>query len=113
MSEIIEDDPLDRQLREAVPYIDDAGFTAQVLSKLPAPRRQPRSLRGVILIGIALLGSASAYVFSGGGKVVSENVAFLASLPTIWLLAVALVCGLLVTTGGLFAALSKAREMQS
>src|SRR5437867_5319059 len=31
---------LDQQLRDAAPYIDDDGFTARVLQKLPAPGRQ-------------------------------------------------------------------------
>jgi len=32
---MIDDDTLDRQLREAAPYIDDEGFTARVMAKLP------------------------------------------------------------------------------
>ena len=38
MNEVKEEDWLDRQLREAAPYIDDKGFTARVLQQLPAPR---------------------------------------------------------------------------
>ncbi len=38
MNEIKQEDWLDRQLREAAPYIDDEGFTARVLQQLPPPR---------------------------------------------------------------------------
>ena len=32
---MIDDETLDRQLREAVPYINDDGFTARVIARLP------------------------------------------------------------------------------
>ncbi|MEP6602841.1 MAG: hypothetical protein ABJB69_02720 [Spartobacteria bacterium] len=110
MDEILIDDPLDRQLREAVPYIDDDGFTARVVASLPAPGRRKVSLRSVILVSIALLGSALAYVLSDSGRVVSENVARLATLPPLWLLIGAFAAGALAVTGGLLAALSRTRD---
>ena len=113
MDEIEQEDVLDRQLREAVPYIDDAGFTAGVLAKLPAPRRRQLSLRGVILVGISILGSALAYVLSDGGRFVSVNLIRVALLPTTTILLLAFGSGLLVTAAGLIAAISKSRELQS
>jgi len=113
MDEINQEDPLDRQLREAAPYIDDEGFTVRVMAKLPAPRHQQLSLRSVILVGITLLGCALAYVLSDGGRFLTVNIFRLASLPTLWLFAIAFGCGLLVTTVGFIAAISKSRDFQS
>jgi hypothetical protein len=113
MSEIDQADSLDRQLREIVPYIDDAGFTARVIAKLPPPRRRQLSMRAVIMVGITLLGSALAYVLSDGGRFVTVNLTRLAQLPMLWLLVIAFGSGLLVTAGGLIAAISKSRDLQS
>jgi len=113
MNEIDQEDAFDRQLRDATPYIDDTGFTARVLAKLPPPRRQQLSLRSVILVGITLLGSALAYVLSDGGRFVTVNVARVAQLPALWILFIAFGSGLLVTTGGQIAAISKSRDLQS
>jgi hypothetical protein len=113
MNELNQEDWLDRQLREAAPYINDAGFTAGVLAKMP-PRRQPRfSSRAVILIGLTLIGSLLAYILSGGGAFVFEGIARVSALPLLWLFIAAFVCGILVTTGGLIAAVAKSRELQS
>jgi hypothetical protein len=111
MDETIQEDSLARQLRDAAPYIDDGGFTARVLQHLPQPRRQRQSLRAVILLGITLLVSALAYVLSDGGRFVSINIERLATLPMLWLFALALGSGILVTTLGLLAAISKSREL--
>ena len=46
---MIDDETLDRQLREAVPYINDDGFTARVIARLPAARREPQWLRAMIV----------------------------------------------------------------
>ena len=70
MDAMIDDETLDRQLREVAPYIDDEGFTARVMAKLPAARREPQWLRAVILVGLTLLGSGVAYFLSGGGRFV-------------------------------------------
>ncbi len=109
----MDDNSLDRQLLEAAPYIDDDGFTAGVLGKLPAPRRQSQSLRAIILVGITLLGSALAFVLSDPGQLVRTNVDRLAGLPLLWVLGLALACGVLVTAGGCAAAISKMRGAQS
>jgi hypothetical protein len=112
MDEKEQEDWLDRQLREAAPYIDDEGFTARVLRQLPAPRRGRNSLRAVILLGITLLASALVYVLSDGGHFLIVVAARLTTLPTLWLLILALGSGILVMAGGIIAAICKTRELQ-
>jgi hypothetical protein len=111
MDEISEEDQLDRQFREAAPYIDDNGFTACVLQQLPAPRRTRRSFRGAILLATALLASALAYIASDGGRFLIVTMERLVALPTVWLFAFALGSGLLVMTAGAIAAIAKASEL--
>jgi hypothetical protein len=48
-------DPIDMQLREQTPYIDDHGFTQRVIAALP-PRRRLTWLRPVLLLGSAAVG---------------------------------------------------------
>lgn len=103
---------LDRELRECAPYIDDAGFTATVVQRLPARRRSRSSLRGVIIFGMTVLASVIAYVLSDGGRFVTEALIRLASLPMLWILLLALGSGMLVAAGGIVAAISKNRELQ-
>jgi hypothetical protein len=110
MDELIQEDPLDRRLREAAPYIDDDGFTARVLRRLPPPRRPRQSLRTVILLAITLLACVLGYVLSDNGRVVSVTIERLATLPTLGLFALALVSGMLVTALGLVAAMTKSHE---
>src|SRR5712692_10585184 len=111
MEEMIQEDPLDRQLREAAPYIDDDGFTARVVSKLPLPRRARRSMRGIILVAITALGSAIAYALSDGGRFVNEAVMRLSTFP-IWILLVfAFGCGLVVGACAVIAAIRKTPEV--
>jgi hypothetical protein len=104
-------DDLDRQLREAVPYIDDAGFSRRVLASLPAPavRRQP--IRAAILLGASLLASVLAYILSGRGQFVSEGVMKLGHLNPLFLLGLAAI-GMLVTCIGVVAAFSNNRDLQ-
>ena len=105
-----EEDQLDRQLREAAPYIDDAGFTAMVVAKLPSVSQRRSSMRGVILVAITALGSAIAYAVSGGGRFVNEGVIWLANFP-IWLLLVfAFGSGLIVGGCAVIAAIRKTPE---
>ena len=113
MDEISEEDQLDRQLREAAPYLDDNGFTARVLHQLPAPSRTRRSFRGAILLAAALLASALAYVASDGGRFLIVAMARLAALPTLWFFVVVFGSGILVMTAGAVAAIVKAGELQS
>jgi hypothetical protein len=112
MEEMIEEDSLDRQLREAAPYIDDEGFTARVIAKLPAVRRQRRSMRGIILVGLTALGSAIAYTLSGGGRFVNEAVMRLSSFP-IWLLLLsAFGCGLVIGACAVIWAIRRTPEVK-
>jgi len=110
MNEMQREDWLDRQLREAAPYIDDEEFTARVLQQLPPPRRRQDSVRAIILLGISLLASALAYVLSDGGRFLVVAMARLAALSTFWLLALAFGAGLLLMVGGVVAALSRTNE---
>ncbi|MBK8477865.1 MAG: hypothetical protein IPL39_16635 [Opitutaceae bacterium] len=49
----------------AADYLDDAGFTARVLGRLPAARRQRERRRWLLLGTAVLLGGAVAGVFGG------------------------------------------------
>ena len=104
-----QEDWLDREFREAAPYIDDEGFTARVLQRLPRPRSRHDWLRAVILLGMALLASGLAYVVSGGGRFVSLTLERLAALPALWVFALALVSGLVIAAAGATAAISGSR----
>jgi hypothetical protein len=52
-------DPFEAWLREQNPHVDDAGFTARVVSALPRERARFR-LRPVLLLGTAAVGSVLA-----------------------------------------------------
>ena len=113
MEQVNEEDWLDRQLREAAPYIDDDGFTARVLQQLPAPRRGRDLLRAAIILGMTLLASVLAYVASGGGRFVTVTIERLAALPALWVFLLALASGLLVAVGGAAAAISRSQALQT
>ena len=106
MDENLQEDSLDARLRDEAAYIDDGGFTALVVQKLPV-RRMRHTLRAVILLGVTLLALAMAYVLSGGGWFIAEGVTrfSLLPLPVIWLCAAG--ATVLVMAGGLAAAMSK------
>jgi hypothetical protein len=112
MNAMIDDKTLDRQLREAMPYIDDEGFTAGVMARLPAARREPRWLRAMIFLGLTVLGSGIAYMLSGGGRFIREGVIQLSDFP-IWLLLVfAFGCGLVVGAFAVIVAVRKTPEVR-
>ena len=102
MDENLQEDWLDARLRDEAPYLDDAGFTARVVQKLPA-RPVRHVLRAVILLGVTLVASVIAYLLSDGGWFIAEEVTRFARLPlpVIWLCA-AVATGL-VMAGGLAA----------
>jgi hypothetical protein len=106
MDENLQEDWLDARLRDEAAYVDDGGFTASVVRKLPA-RRMRHALRAVILLGVTLLASMVAYLFSGGGWFIAEGVTRFAllPLPVIWLCAAG--ATVLVMVGGLAAAMSR------
>src|SRR5947209_18033610 len=99
MDEKNREDWLDRQLREAAPYIDDDGFTARVLQKLPVARLQRQSLRAMILIGTTLLACALAYVLSDGGRLLDVEIVRPTACTTLWLLVPSRGCGILGMDG--------------
>ena len=111
MAEDLQEDWLDTRLREETAYIDDDGFTARVVQKLPA-RRIRHSLRAAILIGLTIIASVIAYMVSGGGWFIAEEATKLAMMPltAIWVCAAAVT--ILIMAGGLAAALSKTRSLR-
>jgi hypothetical protein len=113
MEQVNQEDWLDRELREAAPYIDDEGFTARVLQQLPAPRRAHDLLRAAILLGMTFVASVLAYVVSGGGRFVSVTFERLAALPALWVFVLALVSGLMIAAVGAAAAISQGRASQT
>ena len=106
--EQFQDEAFDAFLREATPYIDDAGFTARVVQRLPA--RTKRSSRAFILFFVTLLASAITYTLSGGGEFLIIGFGRLATLPVLWVLILAAVCSLLFTSVAAAAALSRTRR---
>jgi hypothetical protein len=106
MDENLQEDWLDARLRDEAAYLDDGGFTARVVQKLPA-RPVRHVLRAVILLGVTLLALTIAYRLSDGGWFIAEEVTRFARLPTlvIWLFA-AIATGLIMV-GGLAAAMSR------
>jgi hypothetical protein len=109
MKQVNQEDWLDRELREAAPYIDDEGFTARVLQQLPPPRRDHDLLRAAILLGMAFLASLLAYVVSGGGRFVGVTLERLAALPALWVFGLALSSGMVIAAAGATAAISRSR----
>ena len=113
MNQVNQEDWLDRELRQAAPYIDDDGFTARVLQQLPPPRRGHDLLRAAILLGMTFLASVLAYVVSGGGRFVSITVERLVALPALWVFVLALASGLVVAAAGAMAAISRGQALQA
>jgi len=106
MDENLQEDWLDAKLRDEAAYVDDGGFTANVVRKLPAHRVR-HSLRAVILVGLTLVASSIAYLVSGGGWFIAEGVTRFALLPLPVILLSAAGATLLVMVGGVAAVLSR------
>ena len=113
MDEANQQDLLDRQLRDAVPYIDDAGFTARVMKQLPRRRKHRQAVRATILLVTAILASGLSFVLSGNARFITIDIERVANLPVQWVFAIAVASGLLLTGLGLIAAVFKTRELQS
>ncbi len=109
MDEQLQEDWLDARLREETPYIDDGGFTAQVVQKLPAPGSR-RSLRATILLSITLLASVITYFVSDGGRFLIVAAYRLAAMPLLFVSLVAIGCALVMTAVAAGAAFTQARE---
>ena len=103
-------DWLDRRLREEATYIDDAGFTANLMQKLPA-RRAARSVRSTILIATAVLASLCAYYLSGGGRFIYEAFARAELFSTLTIFIAALAVGVAVTVGAAYAAMRRSEAL--
>src|SRR5436853_557001 len=110
MQNLIDDEELDRQLGEALPYIDDAGFTSRVLGSLAA-RPAAARLRSAILIAMTALASVLAYFLSGRGGFVNDFVMRLSELPMMWLLTLTFGAGIVIGALGLTAAIFKTRDV--
>jgi hypothetical protein len=109
MDENLEEDWLDARLRDEAPYIDDGGFSARIVQRLPKSRPR-RSFRALIILCLTMLGSVATYVVSGGGKFIGTSIDRLATLPLMWILALAIVCSVVLTSIASAAAFSKTRE---
>ncbi|MGI8890437.1 MAG: hypothetical protein ACR2G0_06585 [Chthoniobacterales bacterium] len=109
MDHELQEDWLDQRLRDEAPYIDDAGFTANVLQKLPAPQRQP-SYRAAILLCFTLLASGLAYRISDGGRFLVVEAYRFAGMPLLVVSLVAVAVTLVMTAVAAGAAWTNARE---
>jgi hypothetical protein len=107
MNESLQEDWLDARLHEEAPYIDDAGFTARVIQKLPT--RRPRFFREAILLCITLLASAVTYTISDRAHFLVSAANRFASMPLLFICLVAICCTLLMTAVAAGAAFSEVR----
>jgi hypothetical protein len=110
MNEEIEQDWLDKKLHEAVPYIEDDGFTARVMQRLPRPQPRLQFLRPFILVGASAFASALTYVLSDGGRFIIVQMFKLTTISSVWVVVFALASGMLVMAGGILAAMAKERS---
>jgi len=111
MDEQLQEDWLDARLRDEASYIDDDGFTARVMQKLPAAPAK-RSYRAAILIAATLLASMLAYVLSDGGRFFVVEAYRLAMMPVGIIGLVAICCTLVMTVAAAGAAWSNMREQR-
>ena len=102
-----QEDWLDARLRDEASYIDDAGFTAGVVQKLPVQRRVRRSYRAAILLTVTFLAGIMAYLLSGGGSFIGEAVAGFVVMPLAVMYLCAIVASILVMVFGVAAAMHK------
>ena len=109
----ITEEALDRQLRDAVPYIHDDGFTARVLACLPAPQRERRSIRSAILISLTLLGSALACILTDSGRFIVVDLVRVAHMPITSVLIMTFAIGFLAISGALVAAMTKLQDIRT
>ena len=112
MDETNDMDLLDRQLREAAPYLDDDGFTRRVLQKLPVRRPRLQAFRASILLGASVIASMVAYLLSDDGRFVSEGMVRMASMSPLMILFIAMGLGVVVLAGGVAAAGSRDRGLR-
>jgi hypothetical protein len=113
MDETQEIDWLDRQLREAAPYIDDDGFSRRVLQRLPARRTNLQRFRAVVLLGATLVACLIAYLLSGRGEFVLQAVNRMAGMSPLMLAGIAVFAGIVITLAGSVAAISRNYQQRS
>ncbi len=111
MDHELKEDWLDQRLREETPYIDDAGFTAQVVRNLPAPQRR-NSFRAALLLCVTLLASGIAYALSDGGRFLVVEAYRFASMPLLFVSVIAIGCTLVMTAVAASAAWSNVRAQR-
>jgi cytochrome c oxidase assembly factor CtaG len=102
-----QEDSLDARLRDEASYIDDAGFTAAVVQKLPAQRQVRRSYRAGILLAVTLVAGVIAYLMSGGGSFIGEAVTGFVVMPLAVMYLCAIVASVLVMVFGVAVAMHK------
>jgi len=107
----LQEDWLDARLREETPYIDDGGFTAGVVQKLPAPQHR-RSIRGAVLLCAAIVASLLAYFVSDGGRFLVVEAYRLLSMPLLFVSLIAIVLTVTMTAIAAGAAWSNARTQR-
>ena len=112
MEEQLQEDWLDAKLRDELPYIDDDGFTSRVSQQLPVRRRRSKA-RAAILLSVSVFAAVVAYVVAGGSAFVLETLGWFAVMPLTLIYTITVVCGLLLTGGAVFAAVSRARKVRS
>ena len=112
MEEQLQEDWLDAKLRDELPYIDDDGFTSRVSQQLPVRRRRSKA-RAAILVSVAVFAAMIAYVVAGGSTFVMDTLGWFAVMPLTMLYIITIVCGLLLTAAGVFAAVTRARKVRS
>ena len=98
------DNLLDARLRDATPYIDDAGFTARVMQQLPHRRFSWSAQRAFIIFAATIVSVVIAYFASGEGMFVHDAFARMSGLKPVQLLLLILACGTGMTIAGLWAA---------
>ena len=111
MEEQLQEDWLDARLREETPYINDDGFTARLIQKLPAQRPR-RSLRGAILLCAAIVASLLTYFLTDGGRFLVVEAYRLLSMPLLLVSLIAIVLTVVVTAIAACAAWTNARTQR-
>ena len=103
-------DWLDQRLREEASYIDDDGFTARVMSRLPARGRPPQALRASILLLVSAFATAIAYHLTDSGRFVWVALAYLEMVPFWAVLGAILFIGLVISGYALTNAMANERK---
>lgn len=105
------DDLLDARFREETPYVDDDGFTTRVMRQLPRGRVSFRTQRSLIILAATIISAVVAYFASGQGMFIHEGLASLATFTPLQVLLLAAVCAMAMIIGGLWAALTRSRDL--